>query len=265
MRRNNLFWGIVIIIAGILLLLNQLGLIPGNFWGIFWPLILIALGLWFLFGTTIFRQAAKQENLTVPLEGASEAEIELDHGAGRLRVSGLSGGADLLNGSFYGGAEQALTRQGGRAYLVLKAPFERSWFFPPMGRPDTLDWTLNINQDIPLKLILKTGASESVLDLSNLKVTDLEIETGASSNQVTMPANAGFTRASIHAGAASIKVRLPEGVAGRIRLQGALTGNNIDTRRFPPSAGGYETPGFDSAANRVEIAIEAGVGSIDVR
>jgi energy-coupling factor transporter transmembrane protein EcfT len=265
MRRNNLFWGIVIIIAGVLLLLNQLGLIPGNFWGIFWPLLLIVLGLWFLFGMTMFRHAVKAENLSIPLEGVSEAEIELNHGAGRLRVSGLGDSNDLLSGSFYGGVEQELSRQGGRLRLTLKAPFDRYWFFPPVGRHETLDWSLSFNQGVPLKLILKTGASETVMDLSNLKVTELEIETGASSNQITLPANAGFTRASIHAGAASIKLQVPDGVAGRIHTQGALTGTNIDTRRYPPTAGGYETVGFDSAANRVEIYIEAGVGSIEVR
>jgi hypothetical protein len=39
--------GIVIIIFGVLLLLQNLGFITYNIWGLFWPLVLIAIGLKF--------------------------------------------------------------------------------------------------------------------------------------------------------------------------------------------------------------------------
>ncbi len=35
----------IIIAAGIGWLLQNLGILPGNFWGIFWPLLLIAFGV----------------------------------------------------------------------------------------------------------------------------------------------------------------------------------------------------------------------------
>jgi predicted membrane protein len=37
--------GIVIIIFGVLLLLQNLGFITYNIWGLFWPLVLIVIGL----------------------------------------------------------------------------------------------------------------------------------------------------------------------------------------------------------------------------
>ena len=56
-----------------------------------------------------------------------------------------------------------------------------------------------------------------MLDLRDLKVTDLKLETGASATEVTLPASAGFTRVKVQAGAARVDMRVPGGVAARIK------------------------------------------------
>jgi len=40
-----MFMGTLLILLGILFLLKNLGILSGNLWDVFWPLILIALGL----------------------------------------------------------------------------------------------------------------------------------------------------------------------------------------------------------------------------
>lgn len=42
--------GTVLIIIGIAFLLKNLGVISSDAWGFIWPALLIALGVWFLFG-----------------------------------------------------------------------------------------------------------------------------------------------------------------------------------------------------------------------
>ena len=86
------------------------------------------------------------------------------------------------------------------------------------------------------------------------------------STDLRLPERAGFTRAEVHAGAASIKIYVPQGVAARINVKSGLSGINIDSMRFPPAGNGfYQSADYASAANRAEIYIETGVGSIDVR
>jgi hypothetical protein len=40
-----MFFGIALIVLGVLLLLSQLGIIHGSFWSYFWPVLVIAVGI----------------------------------------------------------------------------------------------------------------------------------------------------------------------------------------------------------------------------
>ena len=265
MRRSSLFWGIVIILAGVLLLLQQMGLLVFNFWAIFWPLMLILAGIWFLLGPTIFHQDFHAEAVSIPLEGESEADIRLKHGAGSLHIGALPDGGELLSGTCVGGVDLRVHRHTGRVKARLSTAPDVWFGFPGTIGGRGLAWDLKISRSVALKLDLESGASESTLDLTDLRVGELEVQTGASSTDITLPAQAGYTRVSVKSGAAAVNLRLPDGVAGRIYIQSGLAGVSVDTARFPQGSGVYETPGYATAANKAEIRVETGVGSIDIR
>lgn len=264
MRRGNIFWGIIIVLVGVILLLNQF--FPGiHIWGLFWPILLILLGVWFLFGRTL-GGSLETEQVNVPLSDIREARIRFHHGAGRLEIGPAAAPGTLLSGLFTGGVEQRLDRNGSAASLDLRAHSNAMFMgWPGSTLHEGLTWNVNLTRDIPLQLELETGASETRLNLQDLLVTDLILKTGASSTVATLPARAGMTRVNVQAGAASVEMRVPEGVAARIQVKSGLAGIHIDPNRFPASMNGYETPGFDLAANRVNIYVETGVGSIDIR
>ena len=264
MRRRNIFWGSLIIVLGVVLLFNQF--FPGiHVWGLFWPIALIMLGVWFLFGRTIGGSFAT-ETVNLPLSDIREARIRFHHGAGRLEIGPAAEPGTLLSGLFAGGVEQRLDRNGSAANLDLRARSDAMFYgWPGPGMHEGMTWNVNLTRDIPLQLEVETGASETRLNLQDLLVTELTVKTGASSTIATLPARAGTTRMNVHAGAASVEIRVPQGVAGRIQIKSGLAGIHIDPNRFPASAGGYETPGFDSAPNKADIYVETGVGSIDIR
>ena len=126
-------------------------------------------------------------------------------------------------------------------------------------------WTLRLSNRVPLSLNINSGASETRVDLTDLNVSDVRVSTGASDTLVKLPAKAGFTKAEVSAGAASIRVRIPEGVAASIRASGGLASTKIDRKRFPRSAGRFQSPDYEDAENKVELRVSTGVGSIDVR
>ena len=145
--------------------------------------------------------------------------------------------------------------------MHVRESFTFPWMWGP-GR--SLDWSFGLNSGIPLSLELKTGASESRLDLADLLVTDLRLETGASATQINLPAKAGRTRAEIRAGAASVELQVPPGVAARIRIRGGLSSANVDAARFPRMGDVYQSQDYHTAANTADIDIETGVGSVRI-
>lgn len=266
MRRGTLFWGSILILFGILLLLNNLGILDVNVWSLIWPLFLIALGVWTLWGVFFGRPSVETEEVAIPLEGAAQARVRIRHGAGRLRVDAGAGPGELAAGTFDGGLDHRVKREGDMLDVEMRVPAGSHFFFPWMWGPwHTLNWSFGLNGEIPLSLDLETGASDMRLDLTDLRVTDLRLQTGASATDLTLPANAGHTRVKISAGAASVTVRVPSGVAARVRVSGALAGITVDKSRFPREGGVYQSPDYDTAPNKVDVNIETGVGSIDIR
>ena len=79
MRSGTLFWGSVLILLGVLMLLGWMEY--------FWPIILIVVGGWVLAGAFL-RTTSKSESVSVDLQGAHEVALKLNHGAGRLNVTG---------------------------------------------------------------------------------------------------------------------------------------------------------------------------------
>lgn len=258
MRSNSLFWGSIVILLGVLFLLDNLNLINVSVWGLIWPIFLIALGFWTLSGA-FFRRSAPLEQVVIPLEGAARAKVRLNHGAGRLNVHAESRAGNLVEGSFGGGLEFHTRREGDLLDVKMKTP---SNFFPFGIHWGGLDWSFGLNREVALALDIQTGANEARLDLTDLHVTDLRLHSGASATELTLPANAGVTRVEVEIGAASANIHVPPGVAARIRAEGGLSNININQQRFPRLDKTYQSPDYETAANKADIRIEVGVGSV---
>jgi hypothetical protein len=265
MRNASAFWAIVLILVGVLFLLNNFGLLPNlsfSIWNLIWPIILIALGVWFISRTFIKPEPAQMQAASVPLDGASRAEVEIQHGAGELTVrSGASAGV-LAEGMFGGGLKASAERRGELLDVEMKMAVEPAAFLN--WSPGGYDWDVRLNANVPITLECETGASKSMLDLSDLKITELKLETGASATEVALPASAGYTRVKVQAGAARVDLRVPGSVAARIRASAGLASVTVDQTRFPGFDNRYQSPDYDSAANKVDIDIETGVGAVTV-
>ena len=261
--RGNLFWGIVLIFLAALLLASQQGWIKGDIFGYFWPVVVILFGIWLLTGALgKGRSAARAQALSIPLENARSARIKLDHGAGRLNIQAGAASTELLNGAVGAEVETSTRFEADQVQVMLRnSPHFWAWY-----PGESLDWDIHLNGEIPLSLKIDSGASSSTLDLTDLKVVDLDIDTGASSTEVNLPANAGNTHVDIDSGASSLNLRIPTGVAARIRVKSGIASVNVDSNRFQRLDGGlYQSADYATAANRADITIDTGVGSVEIK
>ena len=267
MRSGRVFWAVVLIILGFLFLISNLGILDINAWRLFWPAVLVLLGIWFLIGSTTGASELAVEDGSEALGEAESAVITVKHGAGRLSLSGGAPADQLVSGSFAGGLDAQVKLEGSRKIVILQ-PESRA--FPEVFFPGNwisrggLSWDFSLTGKIPLDLVFETGAGESSLDLTDILVKNLTIKTGASSTAVKLPAAAGATYFKVEAGAASMDIMVPAGVEARIESEAGLASVSVDQSRFPKQNGFYQSAGYESAVNKVDIRIETGMASIEI-
>ena len=265
MRTDRLFWPLALIVLGGLFLLSNMGIIQVSIWGVFIPVLLILAGLSALLNSVGYaRRGGQTTSLSIPLEGDESARLHIKYGAGRMNLSGGAASGELLSGSFESGVDHHARRGGGRLDVTLSSSADMMtlpWGWDGSHRT----WDVRLNERVPLVLDIDVGAAESRIDLTNVRVTDLKLDTGASSSELWMPANAGQTHAKVSGGAASIKIKIPSEVAARIRWDGGLATISVDTNRFPQSGNTYQSPNYETAANKIDLKVDMGMGSVDIR
>ena len=260
MRRDNIFWGIALILLGALFLLQQQGLIANAF-DLFWPVVLILLGGWIVFGVFWKPKTITGANFTVPLGTARHVRYRFNHGAAQVMINGNAPTGMAMIGSS-GTAGNYKSRSDGDR-LEVKVETGPS-FIPILGPGDGV-WQYQITKDVPATLTIEAGASQFDIDLQDTLTSQVELKVGASTVNVTMPAH-GVSELEIEGGAATFNVRIPEGTAARIDTLEGFVSLNVDESRFPKGESKlYSSTNFDSAADRVLIVIKAGVGSVNVK
>jgi len=260
--RGSLFWGIVLIILAILLLAQQMGILTGSIFNYFWPVIAILFGIWLLIGAVGRGRRSESQTVSIPRENANSARIKFDHGAGRLNIHGGAADPDVLTGLFGAEMDYRSKLDGDRLQIRLRNAAQFWAWYPGQN----LDWDISLNKDVLYDLKIDSGASATNLNLTDLKVTNLEIDTGASSTEVELPANAGTTRVDIDSGASSVKVSVPAGVGANIHIKSGVASVHVDTDRFHRLDNGvYQSDEYNNSANRADINISSGVGTIEIK
>ena len=291
-RRGRFPMSALFLIAlGVLLLLQTTGVLPWEVWSSIWrlwPVVIIAIGINIVVGrrapwlagalVTIILVGAVglalwfvpvTENVVVnlaqePLNGVEKVEAHIGFGAGTLSVNSLDANSpSLFEGEFRGrGAETSVERSGNAADLDISMGDFGLQFF---RNPTNAEWELSLSTTPSLRLNIDRGGSDMNLDLRNLKVNELDINIGASDTQIVMPESAGLVEADISAGAASVIITIPDGVAARIDADSAVGLLTVDGTRFPRKGDVYESSDFQTAQNRIDLDIDSGASSVEVR
>jgi hypothetical protein len=168
----------------------------------------------------------------------------------------------LLDGDFNQETNQKVDRRGKEVDVRLSADIVVFPFF--WGPEDALNWSVRLTRDVPVALDLEIGANEATLDLSDLRIPEVYLKSGANSTDIRLPSNSGLTRVRISSGAASVNLHIPQGVAAQVNSRSGLSSINVDTQRFPKAGQSYRSLDYEAAANKVDIDIEMGVGSVTI-
>lgn len=261
MRRNQLFWGSVLVLVGGLMLASELGVTLPNgnsLMGLFWPLLLIGFGVWVLLSIYV-RRTLDTENASIELQGAREARLNLNHGAGEFRLHSGASNGEFLRGSFTGGLDYNTARNGDRLKVKMR-PAHDFFALPDFIAKNPLEWDVALNAGVPTAIDLHLGANKSTIDLRDMNITDIKLRSGASDTVMTLPAQ-GRLNVDCEIGAANLVLIVPDGVAIRARAFMGAGSFHVDRSRFPQD----ESADFATAQNALDIHVKGGASTIRIK
>jgi hypothetical protein len=301
MKFRNIFWGIILILLGVLFTLDNMNMIDFawyNLWRL-WPVVLVLWGISILpvrdfikvilvllvlggsvtymlndnvswydkdFEVTYFDDDDEYDYqkvdqfFTIPFEDtAAFASLEMEVAASKFTLMG-------------------------EAYELVD--FEKKgstidYKYSVKHLDDNIDIDIYIEDDVVIRgksknkvdmslnpfpiwdLSYDVGAADVNMDLTSLKVANLDIEGGAAAFKVKLGNNVPESRVKFETGASSITVKVPEEAGCDLNISAVLSGKTISGFE-KIDHGHYQTSNFNEAENKIYIDIETAVSSYSI-
>lgn len=292
---SRLFSGTLLLLAGVLLLFANMGVIPPGFWHnliSLWPLLLIALGLGMIFRKGILALLSPLVLVlmvvlafTMPVEyyddgkhvsfrqalddAVTEARLVISTGAVDLRLRGSeSGSTDLIFAtehvytnptvwSYRLDRSKAVVRASRSARSVFGFSRRGSWV-------ESLRTDVTISTSVPWEIELNAGASSVSMDLRDVVVQRLDINGGVNRVDVELGDRADRASVNISGGLASVSLTVPYEAGVRVDMDAAFVGQNLKAMGFQRRDGVWFSPGYDIASKFIDIHLEGGLSSFNI-
>jgi hypothetical protein len=292
-RRGSITGALILIVLGAILLLNNLGYLPGDIWITlwrFWPVILILGGVdialrgfpgWFalpvlvlvvvviiggilLVAPTLPPLSAGEiatESLSQELGTLSQAEVNLEMDRGTLHVHPLGDQSpQLMEGRFTHSSnfviQKEFSESAGRGNLRLADRYDVLFpFFFLTGMRN--DWDVGLTSLIPLELELHVDDSQLDLNLDSLDLEIFTAELDDSNGEVALPSSDGLN-ANLNLDETDLIVSIAADVAAKLELNLSDTQLTIDSSRFMEiSATEYISRDYDESEIRLYLTLTA--------
>jgi len=212
------------------------------------------------------------DNLLEPLNEATTAKVDINAGDGNLTIDRLTGDAQVLaSGTLQyfenqGLPTRTLVSSNGQATLTLKGGgSRRPWFRLPWAACNgATEWQIHLNPTVASDITAHSDGGNVRLNLADMEITRLSADTGGGNMDVVLPDNAANLSVTAKTGAGNVVVCIPSGVAARIHATTGLGKVTVDPRFSKTEDNTYQSPDFDSAADKVEMTVNSGAGNVSV-
>lgn len=280
-KRYSLFWPVVLIGAGIILLLRNLGYLPAFNWNALlrlWPLVLVVIGLDLLFGykapwvggliglltvaavvAFIFYSPAlginppegiKTEVVSSPLEKTEHAEYYLDASYPPVTISALPDSTDLIKATIVHRGDVNFDVKGDttKSVSLSTTTTPDSWVSFDLGLGGQ-KWDIGLNPDVPSIINLNGGSGSLDLDLSGITLEALRADFGSGSSDIVLPMSKQLYEVDIESGSGSVKLTLPANTDVALTLDSGSGAVNV----FLPRTSGVKLEVMDDGSGSLQI------------
>ncbi len=267
-RPPSLVWPLVLIGAGVILLLSNLGYLPPQSWYILWrlwPLLLVAIGVDLLIGrrsviggivsavvilmliggavlVVLFAQNVpalvevtgpvewRTEHIEYPLASVERASIAINYTSVPCYLSALRDSPNLLEGdiTYRGQLVFDADVRRNQAGVELDTHYSGIWL-PDFSSQTEGSWDVKVSPSVPIDLTLDAGSGRCDLDLTGLQIDDFFLDSGSGSVDLVLPSGGTFD-ARIASGSGHLAIVLPESVGMQVQLDSGSGAFRVDER-----------------------------------
>jgi hypothetical protein len=305
MRIGRIRSGVILISIGIVFLLNNLGYVPWVVWLrilSLWPVILIAIGIEKIFGKTrlsfltilsplLFmaailgpayfsagygerwewgksHRAPETYQYSRDLDtSVTKATATVQLRAGNLEISSES--EKLISAKLDFWKREPITTyeySGSDSTANIEIRDEerewKEWFWRGWGEKD---WVIGLTDKIPLNLRINTRATQGELDLSDLKLTELNLDIKAASLNVKLGDMVDQVEGRIESDASRLSLLIPENIGLKIENHAELTSTSFSNISIMKYDNIYQTSDFDQAPKKITLSLEGSVTRLVVK
>jgi hypothetical protein len=293
MRYRSFFWPGVLILVGVVALLVNAGVIPTDrLYRVvdLWPLILVVIGLELIVRRALTGAAAELAAALIvllaaagtvayvatgqPIAGGTQtmdvsgalgsgdhASLTVGVGAATISVSGDSSlGHDLYKAHIdYNGPKPDVSYDSSSGDVNISQ--SGTFFF----RSTRFKLDMRINPKVAWTFEFDSGASANNLNLADINLTELKLNTGASKSDITLGAPSGTVPISVDGGALTVNLHRPAQAATSVQVSGgavSLTADGHSLRGIGEES--WKSDGYDSASARYQVEISGGACTVTV-
>jgi len=256
-------WPLLLVAWGITLMTKGTKV---SFLGFLGPLLLVLALVYVLWGSyrgadrEIRRITASQE-----LTDVDEARVTLRFAGGKLAVS-PGDAMNLVEAEMDYRADTSRPRliyseEGGLGRAVLRRTGSTR-AGPGMGNR----WDVRLTDRIPLELRLITEGSNCNLDLSGLRITDVEVTAGASNVVVRFGRGDADARVKVDAGVSLVRLEIPKQYGLRMLVDCGLCFKYLPDgmKKRDGGGGAYYSKNYDTAPHKMDLEVEGGVSKLSI-
>ncbi len=293
----RLFWGILFIFFGILAFGTNVNWWNTINWGLimqYWPVLLILLGLsiifkpirwgWFIIiifvavvMTTIFDAisnkpylpwnkgeiSTEEKDFSADLPSNSQKiEFELKTGAAKIHIDSTAG--FLITGhasAGFSGIDATTSKKDDIAKVVVNTDQSHRMAWRAISKREL---NLRLNNQLPISMLIETGASDMNLNLEKMIIEKLEVNSGAT-NFKTRLGDSILNNAEIKlsSGASNLEIFIPKNIGVELKTNFGLTSYEIPNyNKIENNL--YHNSTYDQAEKKIKISVNTAVSSFKI-
>ena len=212
------------------------------------------------------------ENLAEPLNGATNAKIDIHAGDGNLTIDQITDSQQLLaSGTLQYSDNQGLPNRSvntsnGQSTLTLKASGTgQPWFRLPWAACNgATEWQIQLNPTVSSDITAHSDGGNVKLNLTGMNVTHVSADTGGGNIDVVLPDSASDLNIIAKTGAGNVTIYVPGGIEARVHATSGLGKVIVNARFARIDDRTYQSPSYEGAAHKVEISASTGAGNVIV-